>query len=285
MSIIVYFGELAGALSGIIGVIWFLFVRAEDTVKPEIKTAISSWLSNLNPERKLANWPMTFASVFDDIFGKKHFSWRCFRRSCIASFVSLTIMILLWLSMQSHVYDPGEILFCLALGAIVNLIPDYFSLLETRYIIKKISNTSSTIKILGLLAIDIIATVFIFVFPLILFSVFEMVDRGRFSFSYLFSEMAELLVSGFLFEDDDTLFGPFPTFGIWLYTTFFTSVWIWLYVLSGLIVKVGAFSGILIGRMRRILDIENKPLRSMGMVCILFVSLIFLIVPVVKLLL
>ncbi len=81
-------------------------------------------------------------------------------------------------------------------------------------------------------------------------------------------------------------FGAWATLigGIWFYSTFFTSVWLWLYVISGLIVKVGIFSGILIGRMRGIFDIDNKPLRSMGLVCILFVSIIFLIVPFVKLL-
>ncbi len=279
MSIIAY----CSAWAGIIGGIWLLFSKAEDTVKPEIKTTISNWLSNLNPEVKLANWAMTFASMFDGIFGKKHFSWRCFSRSCIASFVSLTIMIFLWFSKQSSHYEPRLVLILITLGAIVNLIPDYFSLLETRYIIKKISNTSSTIKILGLLTIDFIATVFIFSFAFMLFVM--SIDISSISdYLDLFLEMGELLVFAFLFEDVVTVFDQNPTFGIWLYTTFFTSVWIWLYVLSGLIVKVGAFSGILIGRMRRILDIDNKPLRSMGLVCILFVSIIFLIVLLARLL-
>ncbi len=85
MFILAYFGAWATLIGGI----WLLFARAEETLRPETKTAISNWLSNLNPEGKLANWAVAFASVFDGIFGKKHFSWRCFSRSCIAPFAKL----------------------------------------------------------------------------------------------------------------------------------------------------------------------------------------------------
>ncbi len=51
MFILAYFGAWATLIGGI----WLLFARAEETLRPETKTAISSWLNNLNPEGKLAN--------------------------------------------------------------------------------------------------------------------------------------------------------------------------------------------------------------------------------------
>ncbi len=71
--------------------------------------------------------------------------------------------------------------------------------------------------------------------------------------------------------------------GVWFYSTFFTSVWVYLYVISGLIVKAGSFIEILGSFIRKIFDIDNKPLRSMGYVCMVLVSLIFLIVPFIEL--
>ncbi len=52
-------------------------------------------------------------------------------------------------------------------------------------------------------------------------------------------------------------------FGIFLYTTLFTSVWVWLYVGGGMILKFIQK----IVPVRRWFDLENAPLRSIGFVC------------------
>ena len=74
------------------GGLWILFSRAETVASPEAKAAITSWLRNVKPEGTLSNWPSTFADVFDSVFGKKHLSWRCFWRSCIASFLAVSVV-------------------------------------------------------------------------------------------------------------------------------------------------------------------------------------------------
>ena len=69
------------------------------------------------------------------------------------------------------------------------------------------------------------------------------------------------------------------SFGIFFYSTFFTSAWIWLYALSGLALKTAQHIGLGINCLKNILDIENKPIRSMGIVTIVLVSLLFLVIP------
>ena len=56
-------------------------------------------------------------------------------------------------------------------------------------------------------------------------------------------------------------------YGIYLYTTFVSSVWVWLYAAGGLAVRTCALFGVGLDRFRRLLDIKNHPLRSIGFVC------------------
>ena len=285
MSIISYLS----AWAGIIGGIWLLFSKAENLVESKIKTDISSWLSNLNPEGKLVNWPTTFASVFDSIFGKKHLSWRCFSMSCIASVLSVLMLTILWWALHpklfhtvDHTVDKSLYIFII-LTLCFNIILDYFSLIKTRYIICKYINVNSATNIIVFLFIDLVATAFIF---------FAGMATIIFIIRYFKDVPADTTLEDLLYVMDIVWAGmnvsgkniDMYIMGVWFYSTFFTSVWIYLYVISGLIVKAGSFIGILASCTRKIFDIDNKPLRSMGYVCIVCVSIIFLIVPFAKLL-
>ena len=64
---------------------------------------------------------------------------------------------------------------------------------------------------------------------------------------------------------------PSP-FGIFVYSAFLTSVWLWLYALSGFLVKAIARSRKGLHFLQRHLNIEEHPLRSMGFVLMLLVT-------------
>lgn len=289
MSITAYILAWFGINSGI----WFLFVKLEETLRPEIKTDISNWLSNLNPEKKLANWPTAFASIFDGIFGKKHFSWRCFSRSCIASILAVLMLTILWWALNPEGFYGyfyrfgfdslvGSLVLYILLSFCFNLIPDYFSLLETRYIIGKLRNVHSTPKIIIFLVIDLVATVFIFLVGAAIGIAIITIIYGQDNYEETLTGFMGMFLSGITMDVSNDYIPV--NMGVWFYSTFFTSVWIYLYVISGMIVKAGSFIGILASCIRKIFDIDKKPLRSMGYVSIAFVSLAFLIVPFAKLL-
>lgn len=248
----------AGSWVAITGGIWVLFQRAETVLKPEVKAAISQWLRNLNPKTAFANWPSTFAAVFDRIFGERHLSWRCFSRSCAASFLAVIIVTLIWAALRPSQfttfvqYPKHTLLFTIFLfAALLNLIPDYLSLLETRHIIRWMSKRTSTFRILGFLTFDLLATAAIFICWL--WAAFML---GRLSYKGLLR----------------------PPILIFFSSTFFTSVWVWLYALSGSVVKLGKYLGISVRGLKAVLDIENKPLRSMGCVAMLLVTIVYLVV-------
>ena len=64
---------------------------------------------------------------------------------------------------------------------------------------------------------------------------------------------------------------------VFFYSTFFTSIWLWLYLLAG------ALSSLVMGGLatiqwtKRFMDIEKKPILSIGTMSILLVSLGFLL--------
>jgi len=73
-----------------------------------------------------------------------------------------------------------------------------------------------------------------------------------------------------------------PPEGTLFYSTFFTSIWVWLYPISGLLVKLIERSNVGIICLKKILNIEKKHLRSIAIVSIGINTLIFIIVPFVN---
>ena len=92
-------------------------------------------------------WSSQFCKLFDTVFGTKHLSWSCFRRSAVASFIAV---IALWflvdplLGLLNYRTASGlDIREALLLGALINVIPDYISLLETRWLLYRFQNIRS----------------------------------------------------------------------------------------------------------------------------------------------
>lgn len=284
----------------ITGGVWFLFERAETVASDEVKAAISRWLRNLDPAAALTNWPATFAAVFDRVFGERHLSWRCFSRSCIGSLVSVIIVTFFWTAIRPSDfnqmvilplrYDPSKIsilfLFLFAFGTMVNFIPDYLSLLETRYIIRWMRRRHSMLRAFAFLTLDLTVTVTIGLAAFLGFFVLvRYMAMGDVPTGYtlgLLEEFRGRVISFSLRGDYGEEAFLFTFAGICFYSTFFTSVWVWLYALSGAAVKLTEYLGTGLSRLRAILDIDNKPLRSLGFVSMLLVTVAYLIMPFVR---
>ena len=263
-----------------LGAVWALFSRVEDTTAPEAKKATSRWLMNLRVEGLFSTWPSRFAALFDHVFGERHLSWKCFRRSCLASVAAVGVVALAattWgglggamTSLWSLPPGPavvnwaGRLLFV----AGFNLLADYVSLLETRWIIRVMSRARPATHVGALLLADFVLTVGVITLCV--------------SFS---TATAALLVhalglsqrtagGGWVFEEGFwdhlrrvlTVSEDLMPYGVFIYSTFFTSVWVWAYAVAGLAVKLGGVLGAWGAWVRRVLDIENHPLRSMAMI-------------------
>jgi hypothetical protein len=263
-----------------IGGIWALFDRAETVVHPKIRGRLSDWLTAKTPIQ-IEDWPGMFASVFDRVFGKKHISWRCFRRSAIVSVISVGIMSLVVTAVHGAgqgVWDilsdaplANAILFA-AYVVLLNLLPDYVSLLETRLLIRFMSAARILIHPLFLI-LDAAFTTLIFGIAVWLTAwMLSSLTSGE---PLELSELPSLIAGAATFWNDDA----YAVSGIFLYSTFVTSAWIWLFVVSGLVVRSLSAIGLAIRKLGKIFDVEEKPLRSIGFVSMVLVTAAFVLLP------
>lgn len=153
----------------------------------------------------------------------------------------------------------------LILFFLANLIPDYFSLLETRYLLKVIDEASHVWLKFMLLLVDLFLTFLIFWLGI-----------------WFFLRIG-LSISGITIDFRDLNYG-FEYFVshnyfiiILLATSYFTSIWIWLYLLSGIAIKILNPVYWIISKSKNIFDIDNQPFNAMGFMLMIIISISYLV--------
>jgi hypothetical protein len=258
-----------GSWLAVVGGFVTLFEKGGDILRPESRKSISQWLNQVAvPE---PGWPTHFATLFDRVFTGKHLSLRCFVRSSGASLAAVGAITLLWLAIAR---DTGvfweSVPLSILLLALFNLVPDYLSLLETRYAIRIMTRwRSGGVHGLILLA-DLVASLGIFVIlSYVGWNVlFTLANSAPPITPAAYLEMLREAVN----IRDDNLMLSVP-----LYSTLFTSVWAWLFAGSGLAFKVLTRSNRVLAFFRRHLNIEEHPTRSIGLLAALAITFLYLV--------
>ena len=257
--------------------IWLLFLAAEKTATPDGKKRVSEWLNNLAAKsisETIVESPKWFIEMFDRFFGDKHLTKRCFFMSSMASFISVFVITIIWLILfqaqgQEFSYFQltlDRILFdAFIIALILNILPDYFSLLETRYILKNMENGSLK-KLTMLLFLDVIFSGGIFIlFALLFFYIFGVISIDEISINAIYEN--------FIYFEQKTG----RNFSIFFYSTYFTSVWMYLFMISSVITKVLYSFGKIGNWLMSFFDITKKPFQSIGVFSMGFTTLIFLL--------
>jgi hypothetical protein len=141
-------GQLvAGA--ALAGIVWKFFERVEGVLTDQTKFGIAVWLVGVKVGQKVGSWPETFAKVFDRVFGTRHLSWECFWRSSLASLLSVVFVWLILFFVEPNLLGtvwtrfrgyPGIWIICVIMA---NIVPDYLSLLESRFVLSRMRAASA----------------------------------------------------------------------------------------------------------------------------------------------
>jgi hypothetical protein len=132
------------------GIIFAPFVIVESIVSSDIKKRLSEFLKS--KAHALDDLPPIAAQLFELVFGKSHFSFRCLGASVVASLFFLTLLYVLRLLLIIAVNNEGTSQYeqvieelkypfvelvraSFAISIVANLVLDYFGLLKTRLII------------------------------------------------------------------------------------------------------------------------------------------------------
>jgi hypothetical protein len=251
--------------------IWFLFDKAEAAMSTQSRDRLSSWLRQSDARTLIESIPAQFLVLFDRLFGERHLTWRCFARSAIASTLMVWIVSLLWAVRHPppSVWGAAELLFNMTVVAIVfNLVPDYVSLLETRYLLSRAERSG---RIWMLLLVDLLATGFLgFGGYLAGYLAFGGSPERSWSFVWQLVSFRPILS----YDLSGGAVYNLPL-GFYFYSTFFTSAWLWLYALSVLASRVLVRMNQGVGFLLRATDVEYQPFRAMGFVSVSIASLLF----------
>jgi hypothetical protein len=256
------------------GGLWFLAEKAENALSENARQRVVRWLQEADYTAALKSMPAQFVTMFDRVFGERHWSMKCFLRSCVASVCSVTLAYALCRSLGFTLagevaanLTPATAAALLFAALTFNAIPDYLSLLETRWLLGVAQRRLRTSWILGadILMTSVIFAVFTLAVLLVLtFTVFKGAGVGDQSDAYFAGMFLGLVISD-----------PVVPIAV-LASTFFTSVWLWLYALSvpfsRLLLRMNSGLGFLL----KVTDVEEQPFRSMGFTSVVLVSLLFL---------
>ncbi|MDX1579525.1 MAG: hypothetical protein R3266_13660, partial [Gemmatimonadota bacterium] len=272
--------------------LWFLFERAEETVSPAGRARVSAWLRVREGPAgaeaggiDAARWAEGFVGAFDRIFGPKHLSLHCFLRSTAASVVAVTVLLLLWIAIRPEQFSAfastqgmrglGEVIL---ITFIVNVVADYLSLLETRVALTRLERWRSVWARAGVLVADALATfvvwlVFYAGLPFLLIAdvssiandVMLFLQFQVWSYAPTIHEVMSLSAEG-----------GGPPVGIWFYSTFLTSIWLWLYLGAGLLARAADATGTATARgfasLAGWFDADRQPFRVLGLAAMVIVT-------------
>ena len=278
-------GQLAAG--GILAaIVWKFFERVEAVLTDQTKLEIAVWLvgrQKLSPT--FQNWPDTFANVFERVFGPRHLSLVCVRRSIYASILLSLLTLFFGLSflpgetLTNHMAVIALLYFPYAL--IANVLPDYLSLLSTRFALFFLRKSHTTTTVLIVVVADLVFTTYIACYGVLI---------GSRVWMYLPQEWPSRLVGGVVSVGggwQDWWKAPYIVLfrkGIigyfdhamdrlsyvsgllLLVPAFVTSFWLWLYAGSGFLLKAARRFDLGFDWFNRRFDIEKKPLQSIGLV-------------------
>jgi len=288
-------GQIAagGVLAGIV---WKFFERVEAVLTESTKHELARWLRVKSFESGIVadesvNWPETFAKIFDRVFGRKHLSWHCFRRSALSTYIaflfSMTILTLLKRKEAAEAIHLDiamsvlSVIYNLFAAVFTNILPDYLSLLETRYLLSLMAKSRTQLITGALLVLDLGMTGLTGAYWLALFSI--LVESVMYNphgtlaaqssrLSYFVAQLPELRNPIVVVKQMSSLnLLAHSRF----YPAFLTSLWLWLYAASGFLLKLARRSDLGFDWFNRKFDIEHKPLQSIGLVAGALVAVVY----------
>jgi serine/threonine protein kinase len=281
VEILAFFGTWIAVCVGIMG----LFREGEKVMSAESRAAVSDWLLQEDFAARHSNWPGTFVALFDALFTKEHLSWTCFRRSAVTSVLVVTVLFAGFaafglITPPTTVADFAEIAILLGLPVALNIAIDYVSLFETRWILGQMSTTDYTAEHIGYLGVDLILTGLCVILPVSVLQIFGLGVMTEFSawtaaFWYQLGSALLNMMELFVTITAEGL-GEIPrVMSVMLFSTMFTSVWVWLYAVAGGVLRI--FRPVLesLDWLKRHFDVEARPVHTMGMLLALLISLGF----------
>lgn len=283
-----------------------LFLFGDRLLARDRRRELGGWLiDELPADARVDALPKGFIDWFDQLFrtrevrlGGLRLHLPRFWRSALASFLALVAAFVVWLANKGGFSEPPSsgtnvtLLLVLYGGATVvtNIIPDYLSLVESRFVLGRMSRTRSLLGKLAWLAVDALATctiVFAFLWGSGWLLLGLVPDEAAYAVGCIdretldFGRMLDITVAGLTFSTPPGTLN-YDVSGIYMFSSFFTSFWVWLYLGSSLLVRVAQLVPGLREFLRRACRVHDYPLRVLAVVSGFVALSLFALPPLVR---
>jgi len=262
--------------AGLASMIWVGFDRLEKVAEEGLRDQIRTWLKS-----ESSGWENTLtqaSGLLDRFFGQKHVSWRCFFLSALISVISFLGLTFLFFG-DYIINDIGpiktRIIYFIPLVFMIvmalNIIPDYFSLWESRVILRLMKGNFTIPRVTLLFALDLIISgviilgwVGIVLFLIGMTQPEQAIKPGEILWG--------MILKGDFLHTPAQAMASFWGLGllVWfcallpLLTTYTTSVWVAIYVLAAFSIRFLSSIQFIKNLANKFFNIETQPIRTIG---------------------
>ena len=283
------------------GTVSAAFLATDLAITDAFRRDFGKTLISFGVREWISLWPERVKRLFDNVFDEHHFTMRCILRSCIVSLFSITVIFVLFLILSKNtpaqwwIYWANVPVIHIFIGLvppiIFNLVTDYFALLETRWVIYAMRGKGGKYRLVLFLVVDFVATIFVFIIVfgfisaylkdglLSYFGAGRNYGFGLSDFLYSYRDTIYLTLEyfrGFTIDPQDVRYFETP---ILFYSTFATSIWVWLSFLA--VVSSRILNAIVKRTWSRwkvkFLDVEDKPFQSLAWSMRLLIIFVYIV--------
>jgi hypothetical protein len=285
LKLLVLIGAVGASWLSIAKGIWALFDQADKFASDSFKKRIGDWLRNVRFRDK-APPSSHFYELFIAVFGERHWSLRCLRGSITASCVLFLSLLLLWMALSpARPAQAGNWVNVAILTLTINGVTDYLSLWKARAILRRME-AASVRRLAGFAAIDAAFSLMMGCVGLVLGgSAVSAMELGLGNAVSNFGQLVTIQTND-LFQHPSTYFlftrdSWIPPQAVWIYTTLFTSLWVFLVVGSVVLLKIVSTADFLMRALPSFIDFE-QPMRALSAIATMVFTLAYVTAIVVS---
>jgi hypothetical protein len=238
----------------------------EGLISDRSRVALWYYLADVPTDERIDSWGSVFPKLIDSIFGKSASSWKFVFRSCVSSIVALAFALTLTkYQIASLVHNPWGYALILQSSANVlfNFWLDYESLLISRAIVRRMAYRPTAFRVFLLSVADTIATALLAGIAVVSARIITVFYLNLYVAPHLYNFHPTVSMWFILTK---TPVAPLPTIygSPFFFSALFTSIWVWIYILSIALIKPLHRIRPLWIKLLPYLDIEKKPMQAIG---------------------
>lgn len=287
--------ELTG-IAPVIIVILVAFWKGDEAISAEFKLDIGGWLKRERRISRVRSIGIIMNGAFDRIFGENPKSFAFFGRAMLTSIVILIVLFIPHETIntvrgQSLTEGASDVHLIIIWLILTNIISDYISLLETRYMMRKMKSLHSNLTLIITLDILFSLAIFFVIYYLCYIGVVTYMLSSRLIEPFSLAELISALNPAQLMNE--TLFNIangrdkyyFMGFEISsgqailflpLVTNFFTSLWLWALAIGTFSIRILWLLKSIMAFAKYALPIDDKPIRSIGIAGSVMIGILYI---------